>query len=273
MSCLGAKDFKRSEAPDSAKAAAVLLTSKSSFEAESDVERSKSRKSATGPASNVDIKPDLPDAVKTIERHSQPGEFKQVLLQQVEDGFNRRNKDFIETCFKNYEDSIKGVRDLEKQKLLFQASLAKFGSAFRIDELGKNKSFDVALQNFGSDRVTLEIFKQILSWPSDSELWAQSLPVLQLFADALPKGNAAESQLKRLSCLSDGEIDDIVEVHGRGLKRLLLASRKDLVAAYLKEDDANQQASKFEAFTAQCGQIEDFHKGISGSGKLGEFIL
>ncbi len=81
------------------------------------------------------------------------------------------------------------------------------------------------------------------------------------------------SQLKRLSCLSDGEIDDIVEVHGRGLKRLLLASREELVAAYLKGDNANQQASKFAAFTAQCGQIEDFHVGISGSGKLGEFLL
>jgi hypothetical protein len=191
---------------------------------------------------------------------------KQTLLQQVKDGFYRRNIDNIKRCFEGYKHMAIGVVDAEKRKSLLMESLKPFNRA----NVHENKSLTVVLQNLDSKfyEVSFDEYKQVVSCPTSCESWAQSLPVVQLLADALPKGKTEEAQLKILSCLSDEQIDAVVDVYGCGLKRLLTASRDEIKACFSKAEIENQAASKFEVFTATCGSIADFHQGISG--RIGE---
>ena len=102
------------------------------------------------------------------------------------------------------------------------------------------------------------------------ELWARSLPLSQILADALPisTSNAGEkdNHLRFVSEMDSNTIDEVVKAFAYGLKRMLQDNCTLLKKAYAKMEE-NQNAlgagDKFEVYIAKAGRIEDFHKGMT----------
>ncbi len=120
--------------------------------------------------------------------------------------------------------------------------------------------------------VDLEDFREAArtAWPA--ETWAQSLPLAQLLADALPEDVGCH-RLRAASSLTVGEIRDIAEGVGRAIQGLLaehVASLRrsframDEKAAEGLRDGGADAGCKFSAdiSSMDCGDVEGFHRGL-----------
>jgi hypothetical protein len=91
-------------------------------------------------------------------------------------------------------------------------------------------------------------FKRAALSPSPVEMWAGSIPLASILADALPK-SSSQDQLRRISELSAEEIACIAEGFGSALRQVLASKVESLHKAYLKIDgqpEGGTQSSKFQ---------------------------
>jgi hypothetical protein len=94
-------------------------------------------------------------------------------------------------------------------------------------------------------------FKRAALSPSPVEMWAGSIPLASILADALPK-SSSQDQLRRISELSAEEIACIAEGFGAALKQVLASKVELLRQAYLKIDgqpEGKTRASKFQVLS------------------------
>ncbi len=90
-------------------------------------------------------------------------------------------------------------------------------------------------------------FKRAALSPSPLEMWAGSIPLSSILADALPK-SSSQDPLRRISLLSAEEIACVAEGVGAALRQVLASKVESLHQAYLKLDGQTEnqtRASKF----------------------------
>ena len=106
--------------------------------------------------------------------------------------------------------------------------------------------------------------------PMPLDEWASSLPLAQLLADAMPR-KAGKDRLREVSRLTEAEIGSIADGFAYGVKRLLNQHVQSLRSSFSTMDQAVATRSesdshlKFQTETTKlrCGNIEDFHNGMS----------
>ncbi len=116
------------------------------------------------------------------------------------------------------------------------------------------------------DFVELEEFRRAAAKKWDVDVWAQSLPLAAMLADALPQCSGI-SRLRAVCSLTEGEIQAIADGYREGLQRLLKDHVGYLRTAYEALDKRaamprNGAAQKFELSAMSCGTIHDFHAGL-----------
>ena len=112
-------------------------------------------------------------------------------------------------------------------------------------------------------------FKRAALSPSPLEMWAGSIPLASILADALPM-SSGQDPLRRISVLSAEEIACVAEGVGAALKQVLASKVKSLRLAYenLGEQTGNQtRGSKFQVLRCHCLRFPmsplPFHKACS----------
>jgi Ca2+-binding EF-hand superfamily protein len=116
--------------------------------------------------------------------------------------------------------------------------------------------------------IKYNAFKHIVLSPSPAEVWAGTLPLSRLLADALPKVSDCD-HLRVISSLTTQEADCVVEEMCAALKEVLVRHVSQLQSSFesmdkqvLKEEaHAN---SKFEVTKMLAGSIRHFYEGLEG---------
>ena len=80
--------------------------------------------------------------------------------------------------------------------------------------------FERTVQLNFNGRIKYNAFKHIVKSPSPAEVWAETLPLARLLANALPKHSGCD-HLRVVSSLTPAEVDVIAEEVGEALKSLL----------------------------------------------------
>ena len=135
------------------------------------------------------------------------------------------------------------------------------------------------------DSVDLEDFREAARTAWAAETWAQSLPLAQLLADALPE-SADCHRLRAASSLTGGEIAVIAAGVGEALRELLSEHVRSLRQSFKAMDKEAEQAEgrrqsggtrnaaepgvKFSAHVSRmdgisrmdCGDVGGFHRGL-----------
>ena len=115
-------------------------------------------------------------------------------------------------------------------------------------------------------RIRFSAFKYIALLPSPLEVWAKTLPLPRLLADAFPKC-AGIDHLRVISTLTIEETSIVAEEVGLALKDVLRDHVSKLKRAYVDMDDLAVQAGvrpydKFEIRQAEAGEIDHFYDGL-----------
>jgi hypothetical protein len=114
--------------------------------------------------------------------------------------------------------------------------------------------------------MDLEEFKRALRFPSSTQQLISTLPILQIFADAMPEkmGNVC---LRQFGQISPKQIEDICKEAMPFVEKVL----KDAVGKVresfevMDKSQAGNSASKFEVPPEMsAGTIEDFYGGLTG---------
>ena len=100
------------------------------------------------------------------------------------------------------------------------------------------------------------------------ELWARSLPLSQILADALPMSTRNNGQkdnhLRFVSEMDSTKIGAVVKAFSYGLEIMLRDKCNLLKKAYAEMDKNKNVLSSGEKFNiATAGRIEDFHRGMT----------
>ena len=194
-----------------------------------------------------------------------------VLKEQVDAGFRRRDEKFIEEVFKKYStiNRATSISHIEKKDLIMalkefdafpdvtQEDLCKEDNLFR--RLDRNQDGILAFDEF--------VLAVKASMPLDE--WASSLPLAQILADAMPR-KAGKDRLREVALLTEAEIESIANGFAYGVKRLLNQHVQGLRSSFSNMDQAATRSEsgshlKFQTETSKlrCGNIEDFHNGMS----------
>jgi Ca2+-binding EF-hand superfamily protein len=126
--------------------------------------------------------------------------------------------------------------------------------------------------------IKYNAFKHIVLTPSPAEVWAKTLPLSRLLADAMPKLSECD-HLRVISSLTSQEAQCVAKEVGVALKDILIQHIGQLKSSFrsmdqqvLKEDV--HKISKFEVINItkmSAGSIQHFHEGLEG--RIGIFIL
>jgi hypothetical protein len=136
------------------------------------------------------------------------------------------------------------------------------------------------LRSKGGDSCFVEAaeFQQAAGRQWAVEVWAKSLPLADMLADALPKCTGCH-RLQAVSDLKEKEIIAIADGYREGFIQVLsehvamLKKAYYAMASYEKKSRISSAAKKFEVSTMSCGKIEDFHAGLQkriGALSIGE---
>jgi hypothetical protein len=193
------------------------------------------------------------------------------LCQQVDRGFQRRDEDNINLVFKKYSTMIEPTT---KEQLIPTDSLKSALSDLNIvvddasqlfTEMDVNNDGGLSLEEF--TRTVRVAYERVLG---PYELWARSLPLNEILADALLKPTDTadvnkDKHLRFVSNFQEADVDVVVKAFSKGLKRMLMESCKVLNQAYIDMDKQKPAVAggKFKVFTAMCGRIKDFHVGMT----------
>jgi hypothetical protein len=152
----------------------------------------------------------------------------------------------------------------------FLTALERVGIS--IDE-GEAREF-LRTKGGACDSVDLDDFRRAAAKQWDVDVWAQSLPLAPMLADALPRCTGCK-RLRALCSLTEEEIRAIADGYRDGLQRVLTQHVGYLRVAFealdrLGATPRNHAAPKFELPAMSCGNIQDFHAGLQK--RIGEAV-
>jgi Ca2+-binding EF-hand superfamily protein len=117
--------------------------------------------------------------------------------------------------------------------------------------------------------IKFDAFKHLVLAPSPAEVWAKTLPLSRLLADALPKSDC--DHLRVISSLTSEEADHVAEEVCAALKVVLLRYVTQLKSSFqsmdkqvLKDDSEVHANSKFAITKMAAGSIRHFYEGLEG---------
>jgi hypothetical protein len=179
---------------------------------------------------------------------------------QINDGFNRRNLEFLQTTFESHKDPKSGTIVASS----LESALISLGVFLHTTEIGEILKSRGVHDDSGLD---FENFKSIASMPSPIEEWVRALPLNELVADAMPKtefclikdqlrhlGNTTQEQLK-VSC-------DLIAEHVAKILADQIAILKDAMEPKAASD-INDNPGKFQICKMDVGDIRNFHEGLA----------
>jgi hypothetical protein len=188
-----------------------------------------------------------------------------ALRAQVFTGLERRSTIFLKEVFEAYMD--------DKTEKLPTSRLNEALLATRISE-SDDVDYDTSLVD---EQIDFEEFRKISQSRSILDHWAQSVPLWQLLSDSIPRKTrtfellrySKQSPLKIISKLSAEDIEEISEAFLVGFKilvarhcRTLQESLRSMNAKSSQVSAAKNPSEKF-GFVMKCGNIDDFHNGLS----------
>ena len=119
-----------------------------------------------------------------------------------------------------------------------------------------------------NDFIRYNAFKHIVLSPSAAEVWAKTLPLSRLLADALPKLSDC-NHLHVISSLTTQEAGYVAEEVCAALKEVLMRHVGQLKSSFQSMDkqvlkDEVHANSKFEVAKMAAGTIQHFYAGLEG---------
>ena len=188
------------------------------------------------------------------------GDFAIKVRNQIQAGINRRDDEFLQAFFER-KTNASGTASLNNQQFITA-----------LDELGIRKTDDdiqviFRTMDVNNDGVMdLEEFKKAVRFPSTIEQLMNTLPIHQLFSDAMPEelGSDCIQQFGQLSPIQIKVIcQEIVPFMEKILQDTVDKTRASVEASKISE--VNKSGSKFEVTPEMsAGTIGDFHGGLSG---------
>jgi hypothetical protein len=185
------------------------------------------------------------------------------LSNQVEEGFKRRNKEFIKSTFESHQDPATGSMLTSS----LESALLSLGIRLHTAELSE------ILRSRGlSDGEGLDFqdFTSLVSIPSPIEEWVRALPLSQLVADAMPKNDSCRGtdQLRHLSRMTQQQLDISCDVIMEHLVKIFQDQLVILKEAYAKIDshvaaDSTENSEKFQICKMNVGNLVNFHEGLA----------
>jgi hypothetical protein len=144
----------------------------------------------------------------------------------------------------------------------FREALQAMGICVDVDEA------EEFLRSKGGDVASVDAaeFQQAVGRQWAVEVWAKSLPLAEMLADALPSCTGCP-RLRAVSDLHEKEIVAIADGYRDGLIQILVEHVAMLKNAYLAMAEYATKsrtgcAKKFEVSSMSSGKIEDFHDGL-----------
>ncbi len=110
-------------------------------------------------------------------------------------------------------------------------------------------------------------FQRAVGRQWSAEVWAKSLPLAEMLADALPNCIGCH-RLRAVSDLKEEEIAAIADGYRDGLVQVLnehiamLRNAYKVMAVYATKSKTGLAAKKFEVSSMSSGKIGDFHDGL-----------
>ncbi len=122
--------------------------------------------------------------------------------------------------------------------------------------------------------IKYDAFKHLVLSPSPVEVWARTLQLSRLIADALPKLSDCD-HLRVISSLTPQEADHVAEEVCAALKVVLLRHVGQLKSSFQSMDkqmlkDEVHENSKFVVTKMATGSIQHFYEGLEG--RIGIFL-
>jgi hypothetical protein len=192
----------------------------------------------------------------------------EVLRSQMNACFDRRNEAFLQAIFdKHKSDETPDCAADGLSQTGLMSALADAGihvSVSEAEELHKTQDLN------SNGCIDWSEFLSIVSMRVGRVAqWASTLPLAELLADCMPIKNEADP-VRAVSKLSKTDVQNIVACYSEGLARLLNEKIDQLERAYESMERAMENASQVPAPTKftlprmECGNIDDFHNGLSG---------
>jgi hypothetical protein len=184
---------------------------------------------------------------------------------QIQAGINRRDDEFLRIFF---EEKTKSSGSLTSQE--FTSVLKELGILLTKEEIA------VLFRTMDVDKngvLDLDEFKRAVRFPSTMEQLISTLPITQVFADAVLAMTGGD-HLRQFGQITPDKIEDICNEAMPFLKFIMLDAVKKTEASFktMDESKANQSASsgvKFEVPPEMsAGTVGDFHGGLTG--RIGE---
>ena len=179
----------------------------------------------------------------------------------IQAGINRRDENFLR---KYFEEKTQGTASLTTE--LFTSALKELGVRLTEEEI------QVLFRTMDVDNngvLDLDEFKRAVQFPSTTEQLISTLPITQIFSDAVLAITGAD-HLRQLSQITPEQVEDICNEAIPFLKTVLRNAVEKTAASFkaMDESNANQSAStgvKFEVPSEMSsGSVHDFHLGLTG---------
>ena len=182
---------------------------------------------------------------------------------QIQSGINRRDDEFLRKYFEEKTMSS-GTASLTSQE--FTSVLKELGILLTKEEIA------VLFRTMDVDKngvLDLDEFKRAVRFPSTMEQLISTLPITQVFADAVLAVTGGD-HLRQFGQITPENIEDICNEAMPFLKIIMLDAVNKTEASFktMDESKANQSASsgvKFEVPPEMsAGTVGDFHGGLTG---------
>ena len=178
---------------------------------------------------------------------------------RIQSGINRRNDEFIS---KFYDRKLLhfGTSGLTNQQ--FASVLKEIGIVMNEDDV-KTLFHTVDVNNDGV--MNLEEFKRAVRFPSTMESFFCTLPIIQIFADAMPGEMGNDLRLRQFGLLTPEHIDVVCRESMPFVIQVIKDAVEKVRTSFEAMDctEACQSASKFEVpAEMSAGTINDFFGGL-----------
>jgi hypothetical protein len=202
------------------------------------------------------------------------------LQEQVYNGLKNRREQRIKAVFD--ANCIVGQEAISRENL--GVALAKLNVEVESKEW-LDRVFD-EMDMDQNEQLNFTEFRRILNKKSAIQQWASTLQLDMILADAIPNdtslglrtipaNNLSHKVEKRVSVLSNEEIDAICAVVSNGLRMLLSGKVAELQACFSDkemspQDLVDSNSGKYQT-VMNCGSIDNFHKGLED--RVGEELF
>ena len=196
-----------------------------------------------------------------------------IIKEQVDAGFRKRDPNQIDTVFKKYAkiDRKSSICHIEEKNLLMALKEFDVVPDVTQEDLCKQDVLFRSLDRNQDGILVLDEFAQAVQAPMPLDEWASTLPLARILADAMPR-KVGKDLLREVGRLTPDEINNVVDGFAYGLRILLKEYVEKLRGSFSLMDEKAAKASgdgdgayvKFQAETKlRCGSIDDFHNGMA----------